>query len=148
MNPGLTSSELRAARKLDDEALAQRAENTGLDAFLAHWERLPLFASQTRLTPAVLAEQATIRRRNTASGLASSLRTCGLAQMPDYWEHLATLNHPIRLVVGQHDQRFIEIAQHMSATLPNASVELVPGCGHNVPLEAPAALAALIQASL
>jgi 2-succinyl-6-hydroxy-2,4-cyclohexadiene-1-carboxylate synthase len=115
---------------------------------LTHWERLPLFASQKQLAPAVLVEQATIRRRNTASGLASSLKTCGLAQMPDYWEHLASLTHPIRLVVGQHDQRFVEIAQHMCTALPNASVELVQGCGHNVPLEAPAALAALIQASL
>jgi 2-succinyl-6-hydroxy-2,4-cyclohexadiene-1-carboxylate synthase len=148
VNPGLPNTEARWARRQHDEGLAQLCEREGLQALLTHWEQIPLFHTQKRLPVAALQEQATLRRRNTASGLALSLRTCGLAQMPDYSPYLPTLTQPIRLVVGQNDERFLHLAERMCQLLPRATVALVPGCGHNVPLEAPATLSTLIQSNL
>ncbi len=104
-----------------------------------------MFDTQTSLPESARDEQMLIRRRNTAAGLAHSLRTCGLSQMPNYLPDLPHLPLPLCLVAGQRDERFVELARRMSAVLPQSSVHLMPGCGHNVLLEAPAALAALIQ---
>ena len=48
-SPGLADEAARAARRTEDEALAQRLLREGLDAFVARWEALPLFASLARL---------------------------------------------------------------------------------------------------
>lgn len=147
VNPGLDNSDARRARAEQDEELARCAEQEGLEPFLRNWEALPLFATQTELPPAILLEQTQIRRRNTAHGLAFSLRTCGLGRMPNYNQYLHNVDVPIQLVAGERDERFVGLARAMSSVLPRASVHVIPGCGHNVPLEAPAALAALIQTS-
>lgn len=148
VNPGLETHEERQLRLQKDEMLAQKAERLGLDAFLEHWQSLPLFDTQNRLPEATRQAQTLLRKRNTAFGLAFSLRTCGLAQMPNYTAPLSSLRLPLQLVVGERDARFVALSQRLSRVLTNASLHLVPDCGHNVPLEAPAALAALIQAHL
>lgn len=148
VNPGLEDDAERRWRRVHDETLAQKAERLGLDAFLDHWQALPLFDSQAALPETTRRAQALLRRANTAQGLALSLRTCGLGQMPNYTSRLSTLCLPLQLVVGERDERFVGLSERLSRVLTNASLHLVPACGHNVPLEAPAALAALIQAHL
>ena len=53
---------------------------------------------------------------------------------------------PVRLVVGELDPKFTALAEEAAALLPRATVVRVPGVGHNVLLEAPAALCALLSA--
>src|SRR5258707_12543437 len=48
-SPGLENPPEREQRRLDDEALAASIERDGVEAFVACWERLPLFASQSAL---------------------------------------------------------------------------------------------------
>src|SRR5882672_8953122 len=40
--------EARATRRLADETLAQRIEREGVEAFVQHWESLPMFAGIKR----------------------------------------------------------------------------------------------------
>jgi pimeloyl-ACP methyl ester carboxylesterase len=54
---------------------------------------------------------------------------------------------PVALVVGERDQKFRAIATEMAAGLPRATVVVVPGAGHAVHLEAPAAVAGAISSS-
>lgn len=147
VNPGLDDDASRAKRQQDDERLAQLAEQAGLEAFLEHWQALPLFSTQTTLPASVLRAQANVRRRNTAFGLAFSLRSCSLARMPNYLPRLPSVAFPVHLVAGELDTRFVGLAHHMSSMIPCATLHVVPGCGHNVLLEAPAVIAALIQSA-
>ncbi|MBL8057900.1 MAG: alpha/beta fold hydrolase, partial [Anaerolineales bacterium] len=63
-SPGLVTAEERAARMAADAALAERIEREGLAAFVDHWERLPLFASQARLPAEARAALRAQRRAN------------------------------------------------------------------------------------
>ncbi|MCS7072790.1 MAG: alpha/beta fold hydrolase, partial [Anaerolinea sp.] len=54
-SPGLASAAEREARRAADEALANRIEREGLDAFVRYWEELPLFSGLHRLPSEVRA---------------------------------------------------------------------------------------------
>lgn len=144
VNPGLSNAD-RPARQAWEEDLARMLERQGLPAFLERWERLPLWTSQQRLPDAVLARQRAIRMVHDPAGLARSLRVAGLGRMPDLRPALSTLDLPVQLVVGGEDARFRALAQDMIARLPHGSLGIVEGVGHNVVLEAPGELAALLE---
>ncbi|MCP4655592.1 MAG: alpha/beta fold hydrolase [bacterium] len=143
-SPGLGSEAERRARRDADQKLARRLEQEGIESFLDDWEKLPLFASQHHLPVAVLARQRTIRRRHRPEALARALRVLGLGRMPDYWPHLAELDLPVRLLVGELDAKFRCIAERMAELLPHGHLEVVPGVGHNLLLEAPERVAAAL----
>jgi 2-succinyl-6-hydroxy-2,4-cyclohexadiene-1-carboxylate synthase len=140
-HPGLADPLARAARRDEDEALAAHIESIGVRRFVAEWETLPLFASQRKLSPAVLAAQRATRLSRDPQGLARSLRTVGLGRMPDLRAALAERPVPLHLVTGSLDDRFTALA----AELACASHTIVSGVGHNVLLERPDRVAALIR---
>src|SRR5690606_38209513 len=142
VHPGLTSNEERLARKRHDDDLAQKLSAEGVEKFLEYWQQLPMFETQARLSDAVLRAQRQIREGHSAGGLAHSLRTCGLAQMPNYLPQLRAILASVCLMVGAQDAKFIALAQQVCQSLKRGQLDIVPNCGHNVPLEAPAAVAA------
>lgn len=144
-SPGLASPVEREARAERDEEWARLLEEEGLDTFVASWEALPLFASQARLPAAERHRQREIRRSHDPRGLARSLRTVGLARMPDYRPRLPDVAAPVRLVAGERDEKFRGLAADMAARLPRGSVTVVPDVGHNVVLEAPAEISGLLR---
>jgi 2-succinyl-6-hydroxy-2,4-cyclohexadiene-1-carboxylate synthase len=146
VNPGVDSTNDREARRQEDALRAERLVSEGLEAFLLAWQNQSLFESQRALDQTVLAQQGELRRTNTARGLARSLERTGLGEMPNYAERLRTVPTPVHLVVGERDVKFRAIAQRMVAFLPHAELTVVPNVGHNVPLEAPQILAALLDA--
>jgi pimeloyl-ACP methyl ester carboxylesterase len=84
------------------------------------------------------------RLRNTPRGLARSLRGLGTAALPPLWDRLGELEMPVKLVVGEHDAKFIEVADQMAAVIKDAEVIVVPGAGHAVHLQAPERVAEII----
>lgn len=147
VHPGLPEdSPERAARADNDEHWARLAEREGAAQFAAQWAAQPLFASQRELPADVRAAQEQIRRAHDGNALAVAMRTLSLARMPDWRPRLARLDLPVQLIVGAHDTKFIELAQQMATLLPQASVSLVPGVGHNVLLERPSAIIAALLA--
>jgi 2-succinyl-6-hydroxy-2,4-cyclohexadiene-1-carboxylate synthase len=147
-SPGLANPAERAARMRADEALADRIEREGTAAFVEFWEALPLFASQARLPVAVRDRLRAQRLQNSAEGLANSLRGLGTGRPEPLWDQLPTLAIPTLLLVGEEDQKFRALAQEMAAALPRAQVIVVPGAGHAVHLEQPAAFDAAVVAFL
>jgi len=140
---GLADPAERAARRRDDDALADRIEAIGVEAFVREWSAQPLFAG----IPRGVAEQANAdRRHNTAAGLAAALRGLGTGVMPSLWDRLPELALPVTIIVGDRDAKFLDIAHRMAAALPAARLVVVPGAGHALPLEAPDAVAAAIEA--
>jgi 2-succinyl-6-hydroxy-2,4-cyclohexadiene-1-carboxylate synthase len=142
-SPGLADPAERAARRRDDEALADRIEAIGIDAFATEWGGQALFADQDeRVAAAAYAD----RLRNTPAGLAAALRGLGTGTMPPLWDRLAELAIPVTLVVGERDRKFREIAELMARAIPDCRVEVVAGAGHAAQLERPEAVAAAIAA--
>ena len=93
-NPGIEAPAERAARRAGDEALAASIEADGVDAFLERWLAQPLFAS---LPPS--AADVADRRRNSAAGLASSLRVAGTGAEPDVWAAVGRIK-PLLVLAG------------------------------------------------
>ncbi len=138
-SPGLATAEERAARIAADTRLAARIERDGVAAFVADWETLPLFASQAALPAATRDCIRQGRHRNTPLGLANSLRGMGTGAQPSGWADLVAFDRPTQLIVGALDAKFVAIAAEMQARLPNAHGVVVPGAGHTVHVERPAA---------
>lgn len=143
LSAGISGAE-RQARVEADARLARLLREEGIDAFLEHWRSLPLFASQLALPQGVLAEQRRINRSHDPEQLAATLEALSLGRMADYRPFLPRLARPIDLMVGEKDAKFLALAQEMQTLLPNARLEVVPGVGHNVVLEAPAAVSAAL----
>lgn len=130
---GIDDPHERAARRTRDEALADRIERVGVDAFLEEWLRQPLFAGLNADTDCHQA-----RRENAAAGLAASLRRCGTGTQEPLWARLGELTMPVLVVAGQLDTKFAASARRLAAGVgPGASLALVPDAGHTPHLEAP-----------
>ena len=143
-SPGLATEAERAARRRDDEALADWIEHTGIKAFVARWEGEPLFESQKALPDHVREAQRQRRWLNHPASLAASLRGMGTGALPSFWGSLPGLRVPVLLMAGGLDTKFVDIARRMAADLPLARLELVDGAGHAVHLERPGAWVDLV----
>lgn len=148
-SPGLRTEEDRAARRQQDNALADRIEQEGVAWFVDYWERLPLWDSQRR-TLSAEAKQAlrAERLRHTSHGLANSLRGMGTGAQPSLWENLRMLTVPVQLIVGERDAKFTNINQEMATLLPDVRLDIVPDAGHAVHLEQPKAFQQIVTAFL
>ncbi len=140
-SPGLADAAERRARHAADDALADRIEGEGIEAFASHWSSLPLFADQP---PAVAKAAHAMRIAQSPAGLAAALRGLGTGAMEPLWDELPQLAIPVALIVGERDAKFRAIAERMAAALPDATLHVAPGTGHAVQLEAPEAVAALL----
>lgn len=147
-HPGLEAERDRRQRIAHDRAWIALLRERGLAAFVAAWAAQPLFATQQRAPAAALAQQERVRAGHDPEALALSLEHMGLGVMPAYGPRLAALDMPVTWVAGALDEKFAGVARAAVARLAQAGRDarlwLVPGSGHNVPLEQPAALAALL----
>jgi 2-succinyl-6-hydroxy-2,4-cyclohexadiene-1-carboxylate synthase len=140
---GLDDPGARARRAADDAAFADAIEGLERDAFAARWMAQPVFAD----TPAeALAPWRADLLRNDPRGMAEALRALGPGTMEPVWDRLGALTMPVTVVVGDRDPKFLAVAERYRAALPDVRVVVVAGAGHGLPREAPAALAAAIQA--
>jgi 2-succinyl-6-hydroxy-2,4-cyclohexadiene-1-carboxylate synthase len=140
-SPGIADDVERAQRRAADDALADRIEAEGLDAFVAEWGAQPLFANQPRGVAALARQD---RLRSTAPGLAAALRGMGTGVMTPLWDRLGELAMPVTLVAGEHDEKFRALAERMAGAIPDARVLIATGAGHAVHLEAPHVIAAAL----
>jgi 2-succinyl-6-hydroxy-2,4-cyclohexadiene-1-carboxylate synthase len=140
-SPGIADDAERSARRTADDALADTIERDGTAAFLDRWLAQPLFASLPPDAPG-----AAERLANPPDGLAASLRLLGTGVQEPLWERLPRLRVRTLLVVGAHDAKFTALAHEMAARIGStAQVAVVADAGHAVPLERPAATAALVR---
>jgi 2-succinyl-6-hydroxy-2,4-cyclohexadiene-1-carboxylate synthase len=142
-SPGLADPRARAARREADATLARRLRTESLRAFLAGWYAQPLFEGLAAHAsfPAMLAR----RLRQDPEGLARSLETMGTGAQPSLWSDLARLRMPLRLIVGERDGKFREIAAQMAAANAAIEVHVIPGAGHNAHVEQAGAFEARLR---
>ncbi|MEX2627232.1 MAG: alpha/beta fold hydrolase [Ilumatobacteraceae bacterium] len=136
---GIDDPDERAARRRNDERLADEIERDGIEAFLERWLAQPLFAG---LAPDP--DDLAARRENTPAGLAASLRLAGTGTQAPLWDRLPEITAPTLVLAGERDTKFAALGRRLVDAIPNARLALVPGAGHAAHLEAPAATATLI----
>jgi len=142
---GIENEEDRAARREDDDKLAQRILDDGLKAFVDNWMRHPIFALQKNLGEEYLEGARNQRLQNNPEGLAHSLRGMGSGVQQPVHDLLARLKLPILLLAGVRDEKFCGIAVELADRLRNARVELIPGAGHAAHVECSEATHAAIR---
>ncbi len=140
-SPGLRTDEEQMARRALDAERA-REITADLPGFLDRWYRQPLFASLDDTTRARLI--ADRRDYNDPAELGRSLAGMGTGAQESLWEQLRSLRVPTWAVAGGRDAKFVALACQMAEAGPVTPVVL-PGVGHAIPGEAPAALAALLR---
>jgi len=115
----------REGRRQGDEALAERIERDGVEAFVDYWGALPLFA-----------------------GLACSLRGMGAGVMEPLWDDLGGLSMPCTFVAGQLDHGYVASARRLAAGVAHGRAEIVQRAGHSVHQERPDAFARVLATHL
>jgi 2-succinyl-6-hydroxy-2,4-cyclohexadiene-1-carboxylate synthase len=151
VNPGLDDED-RPARRASDAAWARllrergsgigRGSERGIEAFADAWEAQPLFATQARTPPGLLAARRARRRALDPEQLARSLEVMGLAEMPDYRPALRLAAPRAALIAGADDPKYLALARATAAPLA-----VIAGSGHDPTLEQPEALADAIAAA-
>jgi 2-succinyl-6-hydroxy-2,4-cyclohexadiene-1-carboxylate synthase len=142
---GIEDAAERARRRAADDALAAWMEADGrlMTEVADRWGAQALFATQS---PEVAAAARADRLSNEPAHLAAALRGIGTGVMAPLWERLGELTMPAAVLAGEHDEKYVALARRLAAALPAGTLEIVPGAGHALPLEAPAAVAAAIAA--
>jgi 2-succinyl-6-hydroxy-2,4-cyclohexadiene-1-carboxylate synthase len=137
---GIEDADARAERRQADEAMAAALEASGdVNDFLARWVAGPLFASLGG------AAQRDERRRNSAAGLASSLRLAGTGTQEPLWDRFPGLTAPVLALAGSDDDRFAAHALRLARGAPQGVASLIPGGGHAVHLAQPDATSRLVR---
>jgi 2-succinyl-6-hydroxy-2,4-cyclohexadiene-1-carboxylate synthase len=137
---GIEDPALRQKRREGDETTAAALEVSGdVAAFIARWLSNPMFA---QLADAAQSEE---RLRNTAAGLASSLRLAGTGTQEPLWDHIPHLAPALLALAGADDTRFAAHALRLARTAPHGTASLIPGGGHAAHLAQPEVVAALVR---
>ncbi|MFT8424806.1 MAG: 2-succinyl-6-hydroxy-2,4-cyclohexadiene-1-carboxylate synthase [Liquorilactobacillus sp.] len=141
---GIKDDIARKNRINNDRQLASRLQTDGLTDFVNFWESLPLFSSQKLLPPKIQKFVRTQRLQQSNTELSKSLLGMGTGQMPNYWDKLSSLQVKTTLFTGELDSKFNSITHDMQLLIPNSERFVISGAGHNVHLEKPNEILAII----
>ena len=140
-SPGIEDERERAERRAADRALADELEAGPFEDFIERWRTQPLFAQDPPEVGALARED---QRRNRPGALAAVMRGLGAGEMEPLWARLPELGMPVRIMVGERDQKYVAIGTRMAGVIPGAQLLLITG-GHGLPLENPAAVARALE---
>lgn len=134
---GIEDEQEREARRVADDALADRLTREPFERFVQRWRAQPLFADDPpEVNEAARADQ----RRNDPHGLAAALRGIGTGALAPVWDRLDELQMPALVLVGERDSRYRQIGERLADALPRGELRVAPG-GHTLLLENPQAVA-------
>jgi len=136
-HPGLCTEVQRIERRKHDDRFVRLLRERGLAEFVSAWEEQPLWQTQRALPETVRAGKRRERLTHTAEGLARSLTSVGLGQMPDLRAPLARAACPVDFLVGALDTKFVALAQELCSIMPRARLRVAKNAGHDLVLERP-----------
>jgi 2-succinyl-6-hydroxy-2,4-cyclohexadiene-1-carboxylate synthase len=148
---GIDDEGERAERRRADQALADRLDPPGggrptdtVAEFVRRWVTGPIFGEVPE--EALGVEE---RERNTAAGLASSLRLAGTGTQMPLWDRLGALGMPVLVLSGEHDAKFTALGRRMVRAIgENATSVVVPATDHAPHLQRPHAVTDAVRSFL
>jgi 2-succinyl-6-hydroxy-2,4-cyclohexadiene-1-carboxylate synthase len=129
-----------------DQTLASFIEREGVEAFVARWEKLPMWVSQSAVEDSGRAALHTQRLANSAAGLANSLRGAGAGVDEPVIDHAQEITCETLILAGELDSPYIDHGKRLARAIPNSRLEIIPNAGHAIHLEQPEALIRQITA--
>lgn len=144
-SPGIADEGERVERHNQDDLLAARIEQFGLEQFVEEWSRRPLFASQRTLRREKQDRARQLRLQNSATGLALSLRGMGTGVQEPLHEKLKALRAPTLVLTGALDRKFGAIGAQMAGDIPAATHRVIADCGHAPHWESPRECARVVS---
>jgi 2-succinyl-6-hydroxy-2,4-cyclohexadiene-1-carboxylate synthase len=146
-SPGIEDAAERAARRRSDGEKAASLESGDFERFLMAWYSQPLFASLAR-RDGLVEEMISARRGNDPAELALALTGMGTGAQLSLWGELPSLVVPALAVVGELDEKFVDLSRRMAELCPKMRAVVVPEVGHNVRVEAPVEYVASLKGFL
>lgn len=149
-DPGL-EVEAKAERWRQDQAWATRLNEEGWEAFAKAWEALPLFAGLGRLTPSERERWRAMRGGGVGGTrpLGEAMLAFSPARQASLWPELPRIQAPTWWVAGAEDAKYAALVPRAAAHQgPQAQAQLLPGLTHALPIEGPAAVAAIVRQAL
>ncbi|MCC5834883.1 MAG: alpha/beta fold hydrolase [Opitutales bacterium] len=134
---GIESANIRADRRRRDAGWAQLILSKGLEAFANSWEQQPVIAAQDCMPAATLNFWQQRRRHQSPIGLAHAIQSLSPGLLPVLWDRLAEIHQPTLILSGQRDATYVDYANRLEKTLPNALHLSLPNCGHCLHMERP-----------
>jgi 2-succinyl-6-hydroxy-2,4-cyclohexadiene-1-carboxylate synthase len=136
---GIADDTEREERRRSDDALAERIETIGAEAFLDEWLAREMFAS----LPNDPLERAA--RSTNAAGLAGSLRLAGTGAQRWLAPELSSLSVPTLALAGALDPKFRLEATAIAEDVVNGCATFVTDAHHAAHLEQPQRCAAQVM---
>ncbi len=144
-HPGIATEEERVDRRWWEQAMTDSVLELGVDGFAKHWESLPLWDTQRRLPEKTRSELAERRRSHQARGIAWAMQALGTGAMPNYRSAIAESTIPMLWITGELDEKFRHLAVEQCARNDHCKHVEIAGVGHDCTLEAPVALAGVVD---
>lgn len=142
---GFSSEEARNQRRIDDQLWASLLREHP-DRFWAEWYSQDLFS--TFQAGEFAGKTAWLRARESLSGarLAEALADLSPAAHEPLGPVLAgQIGAPLLYIAGEKDKKYAAAASQIQTLVPGATVKIIPGVGHVIPVEAPEALARTVR---
>jgi 2-succinyl-6-hydroxy-2,4-cyclohexadiene-1-carboxylate synthase len=148
---GIADPTQRAQRKSDDFVLAARLRGitteTDWREFLLEWWNLPVFASPAR-TDALKEAFIASRIHSEPNIHAENLERWSPGALPSLWSELSTYSGRAVFLSGEGDTKYQHIALRMARAVRNGQCHVLQGCGHQMLLEKPDAVAERVADAL
>jgi len=132
-NPGLLTDIERLERTNRDEQIARKLERSDFTAFLNNWYKQPIFGSMHQHPK--FTQLIENRLQNNPKELAKSLRFMGTGRQPSLWQKLKENNNPLLLLVGENDDKFVDVNKKIFNLCPLTLLQIISNCSHNIHFE-------------
>jgi 2-succinyl-6-hydroxy-2,4-cyclohexadiene-1-carboxylate synthase len=129
---GLASALARAERQRADQAIAHqlRQENLDFGEFLQAWYGQKIFRGLE--TAGGFREMLQRRQLGHPCSLADTLEDFSLGGQPYLGDLLAQSSMQLLLLAGERDPKFVRIQRELIELYPQARLEILAGCSHNL----------------
>ncbi|MCP6761363.1 MAG: 2-succinyl-6-hydroxy-2,4-cyclohexadiene-1-carboxylate synthase [Fischerella sp. CENA71] len=138
-SPGLRTAAERQERIKRDGQIARKLERSieknDFIAFLTNWYQQPIFGNIKNHPH--FQNLLEIRTKNNPVELAKSLRLMGTGCQPSLWEKLKDNPNSLLLLVGESDEKFVEINQEMAEMCQYCQLKIISNTSHNIHFEKP-----------
>ncbi|KYC36390.1 2-succinyl-6-hydroxy-2,4-cyclohexadiene-1-carboxylate synthase [Scytonema hofmannii PCC 7110] len=136
-SPSLATIAEREERIKRDEQIARKLERSvdrnDFVTYLSNWYNQGIFGLIKKHPHfEILIES---RLQNNPIELAKSLRFMGTGQQPSLWEQLQYNTVPLLLLVGEYDEKFVDINTKMTEICKSCQLEIIDNVGHNIHFE-------------
>ncbi|MBR8836704.1 MAG: 2-succinyl-6-hydroxy-2,4-cyclohexadiene-1-carboxylate synthase [Stigonema ocellatum SAG 48.90 = DSM 106950] len=136
-SPGLLTAAEQLERVKSDEQIARKlgrsVAKSDFAVFLSNWYNQPIFGlikNHERFQHLI-----ETRLQNNPIELAKSLRFMGTGCQPSLWQKLKENTNLLLLLVGEYDEKFIDINMKMASLCEFCDLKVISNAGHNIHFE-------------